>query len=259
MIATCPKCGLSLQNHVSIAGQLVLCPYCSGQFRMPPLTDHGGGESRSALFLPDAFEVATVEQAKAIIVVGHVGATTDQRWENETVYLIEDIGRFLPIDPDSCVLDYGCGIGRVAKPLIERFGCRVVGVDSSRSMRGMALAYVHSDRFAVWSVEELDARIGEGFQAHFCLSLWVIQHVLDPVDALERIARALRPGGLVYALNQAGRCVPTDQGWVDDGFDVPEALRSVFAEEEMHALPTPTATPEMSAATRIQVLRKRLA
>jgi SAM-dependent methyltransferase len=209
------------------------------------------------VFQPEVFEVKSVKQAMDIILTSEPDTTTDERWEKETPYLVEDIGRFLAIGPDRCVLDYGCGIGRIARPLIETFGCRVVGVDSSQSMRLMAPEYVRSDRFVVWSPEDLDAMIRQGFQADFCVCLWVIQHVPDMMNVIQRIARALRPEGILYAMNQLRRAVPTDQGWCDDCLDVQAALRRVFLEENVHPLPREAATPFLSSVTKIQVLRKR--
>ena len=49
-----------------------------------------------------------------------------QRWETETPYLADPIAEQLPITADSRVLDYGCGIGRLAHELIRRHGCRIV-------------------------------------------------------------------------------------------------------------------------------------
>ena len=39
--------------------------------------------------------------------------------------------------PIENVLDYGCGIGRIAKELILKTSCKVIGVDISESMRKM--------------------------------------------------------------------------------------------------------------------------
>src|SRR5207253_4358717 len=118
------------------------------------------------------------------------------------------------IREESWVLDYGCGVGRIAKELIGNFGCRVVGVDFSPSMRLLASEYVLSERFVVWSPEVLEKMIATGFRADFCVSIWVIQHVFAPGDVIDQIERSLRTGGLLYALNQKDRCVPTDQGWI---------------------------------------------
>ena len=184
------------------------------------------------------------------------GASTFERWQKETRYLVEDIGRFLTINPESSLLDYGCGIGRIARELIGRYGCRVVGVDSSRSLRSIAPRYVRSGRFTVWPPETLDAMIADGFRADHCICVWVIQHAWDAGDVIDRIARALTPGGLLYALNERRRSVPTNRGWIDDGFDVRAALCGALFEENMHSLPEHVSTPQLAASTMIQILRK---
>jgi SAM-dependent methyltransferase len=211
---------------------------------------------KTATFRPEIFEVNNLEEAKRIIVTPEHGTTTEERWEKETPYLVDDIGKYLPVGRENCILDYGCGIGRVARGLIAKFGCRVVGVDASKSMRLLAPEYVLSERFVVWSPEALEKMLAKGFRADAAICLWVIQHVLDPLDVIRCIARALPPGGLFYSLNQSTRCVPTDLGWVNDGFDVRSGLRQIFREEELHSLPPSVTTPDLAAASMIQVLRK---
>ena len=51
------------------------------------------------------------------------------------------------LGPNDVVLDYGCGIGRMAKELILRHNCRVIGVDISPNMRALSVQYVNSDNF----------------------------------------------------------------------------------------------------------------
>src|SRR5258706_10939744 len=48
------------------------------------------------------------------------GATTAERWENETPYLADLIAEQFDITADSLLLDYGCGIGRMSHELIKR-------------------------------------------------------------------------------------------------------------------------------------------
>jgi SAM-dependent methyltransferase len=212
--------------------------------------------SRVGTFRPEVFEVATLDQAKAITVTVEEGTTTEERWEKETFFLLEDICKCLAIGKDSCVLDYGCGTGRVAKGLIDRTGCRVVGVDSSKAMRLLSPEYVLSERFTVCSPDVLQKIIAKGFAADFAICLWVIQHALYPSDVIQRIYTALRPNGVLYALNQQTRCVPTDIGWLDDGFDVKSGLRQAFQEEDFRSLPLHVTTAQISAVSMIQVLRK---
>jgi hypothetical protein len=122
-------------------------------------------------------------------------------------------------------------------------------------MRLLAPDYVLSERFTVSSVATLDAMVGKGFRADAAVCIWVIQHALDANGVAHLIARALNPGGGLFALN-SGRCVPTDRGWTDDGVNVPELLRTVFLEESWYRMPERVTTPQLAANSVIQVLRK---
>ncbi len=211
---------------------------------------------RQVFARPDVFEVKSMQQAMNIILTPEAGTTTAERWEKETKYLVPDIGKRLKLSADTCILDYGCGIGRMAKGLIDAYGCRVIGVDFSDSMRLLAPDYVLSDRFIVWSPGTLDKMLAKGFAVDAAISLWVIQHVFQPMEVIQRISNAIRPGGLLYALNQNVRCVPTNVGWVNDGFDLRGGLCKVFKEISMHSLPTDATTPQLAAISMIQLLQK---
>jgi ubiquinone/menaquinone biosynthesis C-methylase UbiE len=213
-------------------------------------------QERVAVFAPQVFEVATLEQAKGITVTAEYGMSSEERWRKETPYLVADVGSRLEIDAETCVLDYGCGTGRIAKGLIEQFGCRVIGVDASRAMRDLAPTYVLSERFNVWSPEVLEQMIAKGFQIDCAISLWVIQHVLDPKQVINQLAAVVRPGGRLYALNQKTRCVPSDRGWVNDGFDVWTALADAFIEDERYSLPDSVVPAGLLEQSLIQVLKR---
>jgi len=132
------------------------------------------------------------------------------------------------LDANSRLLDFGCGIGRVAKALIERYRCSVVGIDISAQMRELAVGYVNSDRFAVREPEDLDRMIEEGFRATGAYACWVLQHCLAPRQDIRRIRSALVPGALFFVLNSTKRCVPTDRGWGTDGNAIEELLAEEF-------------------------------
>ncbi len=128
----------------------------------------------------------------------------------------------------SVVLDFGCGVGRMAKELIERCGCFVLGVDLARNMRQLAPGYVDSPRFSVVSPPVLDALVARGFSADLALAVWVIQHAARPEQEIARLVRAVAPGGGVFIANNVRRAVPTDRGWADDGLDVGALLDAAF-------------------------------
>jgi SAM-dependent methyltransferase len=178
---------------------------------------------------PQIFDVRNIDQARQIILTGE-GSTTDERWVSETPWLADEISNSMPITTDSIIIDYGCGIGRMSKELISRYGCRVVGVDISDNMRALAIDYVRSNRFMSVSPEMLDALVERGFQADAGIAIWVLQHCLKPNDDIERIHRTLKSGAEFFLLNNIYRAVPTrEKPWVNDGLDIKALVGEHFA------------------------------
>jgi 2-polyprenyl-3-methyl-5-hydroxy-6-metoxy-1,4-benzoquinol methylase len=208
-------------------------------------------------FRPGAFDAHTIEQAMGLAITPEPGTTTAERQAKETPYLVADMARFLSLASESCLLDYGCGPGRIARELIARFGCRVIGVDENPYMRLLAPEYVVSDRFVAWSPTVLDAMVGRGFQFDGAICIWVLQHAQHPQEVISRIERSLKPGALLYAVNQVCRCLPTDKGWIDDDFDVRSALARTFTQIDFHTMPRDVCTAALAASSMIQVLRKK--
>jgi autotransporter strand-loop-strand O-heptosyltransferase len=175
---------------------------------------------------PEIFDVAELHDARRIILTPEGGLTTDERWESETPYLAGLIAENLKLSTRSVVVDYGCGVGRLARELISRCGCRVVGVDISAAMRSLAERYVGSDRFSTCAPEGLDV-FGEAF-ADAALAVWVLQHCPGVDQDLERIRRSLKIDGQLFVVNENRRCLPTTHGWMSDGLDLPRILLSRF-------------------------------
>jgi len=186
-------------------------------------------------YSPALFDVADEAAARRIILTPE-GRSTEARWETETPALASLAGAVLRLGPDSRVLDYGCGIGRLPRALIERFGCRVTGVDISARMRALAPDYVRSDRFEVITPAAL-FDWGEGaFDA--ALAIWVLQHCHKPEADSGLIRRALKTGGRLLVVNNFHRAVPVvEKTWANDGFDVAAHLAATFTELERGDLP----------------------
>lgn len=197
-----------------------------------------------AAYSPAVFNVETMEQAKRIILTPQAGMSPEQRWRTETPYLLGLIDKSFVLNQHSVVLDYGCGIGRMAKALIEKYNCHVVGVDISPSMRALASAYVSSNNFIVCAPEALTWL---KLKFDLALAIWVLQHCDDVKSDIERIHSVLQKnqfvggvniGGSLFVLNDHRRIVPTDKaGWVDDGQDVPALLKSAgFVDPDIRSL-----------------------
>lgn len=209
----------------------------------------------AAIYRPEVFSVSDMAQAKAIILTPDDGLTTDFRWETETLHLVEMIGAACNLNEQSVVLDYGCGVGRMSKALIERYGCTVVGVDISYSMRQLALSYVMDERFSVvshWVLGQLQAK---GLKFDCCIAIWVLQHCPEVASDISFIKSLLKDQGLLYVLNTKQTCIPSNKGWVNDGVDVKALLESAFSLQEQASLPLAATTPYMSEITFVALLK----
>jgi SAM-dependent methyltransferase len=183
-------------------------------------------------------DIETVDEAVEVITSATEGLTAQQRWENETPALIAIIERFIP--QKSLVLDYGCGIGRLSKPLIAKHQCKVVGVDISPNMRALASTLVDSPMFCAMDplmfdeLFDLDVETFDG-----AIAVWALQHFIDLDVALVRVAHVVKPGGhFLVVNNKGGRCLPVEGGeWADDGLDIEAMIKnSGFTEIEQGKL-----------------------
>jgi 2-polyprenyl-3-methyl-5-hydroxy-6-metoxy-1,4-benzoquinol methylase len=96
---------------------------------------------------PTVFDQVDLDSARRIILTPE-GSTTDLRWATETPVVRSLIERTVNPTAQMLILDFGCGVGRIAKELIARRGCSVIGVDISGTMRALATDYVASDNSA---------------------------------------------------------------------------------------------------------------
>jgi SAM-dependent methyltransferase len=164
--------------------------------------------------------VETVDDAVRVILTPEEGMTSAHRWKNEAPYLMKLIKPH--IEPGSLVLDYGCGIGRLAKPLIEMLNCQVVGVDISANMRALATSCVESPRFFAMAPAMLGV-LRRTFDA--AIAVWTLQHVHELALEISRIRDVLAVGGVLFVVNNKNRVIPGSHGgWIDDGKDVQQGL-----------------------------------
>lgn len=183
-------------------------------------------------YIKEVFDVTTFEQAK------HVVLTSDpndpKKFENETNFLIDTIAEHLnELNSDSVVLDFGCGMGRISRELINRFNCKVIGLDISASMLTFAKLYTANIKkfegtHSYTTPESVD----------FAISILALQHSEDPKKEIDNIVSVLKPGGYFILLNEKQRFVPSDVDsqsyivWKDDGFDIFNYASSLLQEKK---------------------------
>jgi len=103
-------------------------------------------------------------------------------------------------DPDWTVGDLGCGGGQVSAALAP-FVSRVIAVDESAAMLQAAKRRLHG----VGNVElrrgELEALPIDDRRLDAATMMLVLHHVPEPARALAEVARVLKPGGRVLAVD----------------------------------------------------------
>jgi cyclopropane fatty-acyl-phospholipid synthase-like methyltransferase len=195
------------------------------------------------------FSVANLSQAKNIILTAE-SSTTEERWKTETPLLSALIASHHQIGPDMVVLDYGCGIGRMAKELIAKYGCRVIGVDISPSMRALSVEYVNSDSFFACSPAMLKVLIEKGVRVDLAISIWVLQHCLTPATDIGYLRDVLKQDGGLFVVNNIHRAVPTKEaGWANDGIDIKGTIAKIFSLQSEQTLVSPDVPTTLSGST----------
>jgi demethylmenaquinone methyltransferase/2-methoxy-6-polyprenyl-1,4-benzoquinol methylase len=150
------------------------------------------------------------------------------------------------------VLDVATGTGAVARELVRRCGCEVVGVDQSPEM--LAEARRRSDgriELVEASAERLPFGDGEFDALTFT---YLLRYVDDPAATLRELVRVVRPGGMVAglefglpsglwrglwelhvraALPAAGRAIGA--GWREVGGFLGPSIRSYYARFPLEA------------------------
>ena len=115
----------------------------------------------------------------------------DPRWRHALVDAVA-------ASPGDRVLDVATGTGMVAEELVRRYGCRVVGLDQSEDMLRVARsrAGVFED-LVVGRAEHLP--FPDASFDHLTFT-YLLRYVDDPAAVMRELARVVKPGGRIAAL-----------------------------------------------------------
>jgi len=152
-------------------------------------------------FYDAAWIASDVEHSKRL-VFDYEAFDFEKRWENETQFTIDLIDAHTSLDHTSRVLDYGSGVGRLAKPVIERFGCCVDAYEPSADLRLHAKTYVGDERYQ---------HVTEPQTYDLIICAWVAL-LIDDVDGLyDMFASVLKPTGMLLVIDYEHQLL-TDDG-----------------------------------------------
>ena len=217
----------------------------------PEITAENTTNSASMLYNPDFFEPKDIEHAKDIIL-GYHDMSFDKRWDLETNWTKDILLASRTLGPDSIVLDWGTGIGRIAKMLIDTFGCQVIGVDINEKMLDYARDYVNDSKFSTMTFDEF---ADKKFNEHFthATATWVLQHSPSSHVDIEMIRQALKVKGHMFVLDMTYKCIPKksktgDQHateFYDDQINNRQELEKFFAPVMLGKMPTAVAAQSL--------------
>lgn len=182
----------------------------------------------------DIFSQPSLEGAKEVILTTYAGYDSGLRWEIETSEEVSALKRHIPEQARVC--DFGIGIGRISKPLLEEIpGITITGIDSSQAMLDYCRTYIPEElqnRLELYPYEDI-AKI-QSDSIDFALAIYVLQHI--PSDSFEKavfeLNRIIKPDGSLYLLNtNTFRAVPKGRPtWFNDEFPQWEAIGHYFGE-----------------------------
>ena len=105
---------------------------------------------------------------------------------------------------DERVLDVASGTGLVARELVRRHGCRVVGLDQSEGMLAASRRRLDRDPALAARVElvrgEAEALPFADAEFDHLTFTYLLRYVDDPGATLAELARVVKPGGRVASL-----------------------------------------------------------
>ncbi len=128
-------------------------------------------------------------------------------WDKATEATMQICQELRLCEDGSTVIDYGCGIGRISKALVESFPLgKVVAVDRSAEMRRHAVdylpeRYISAGKIELMSDEELLASLGRyKGQVATLMFIEVLHHIPEPVldDLLPKLLDTLSSNGRLF-------------------------------------------------------------
>lgn len=181
-------------------------------------------------YIKQVFDAIDLEVAKNICLSKDI--RYPNKFEEETQFLINFIKEKKIINSKTRVADFGCGVGRISKEIIETFNCKVVGFDISTHMLRLADQYVENlDHFKaqkytkdfVWDKNKFD----------LFLASFVLQHSQHPKEDIDFIYNNLNDNGVLVLVNEPERLLPVDVKdgyavWYDDKINITELVSKKF-------------------------------
>lgn len=182
------------------------------------------------MYIRQVFDTTDLEMAKNICLSKDI--RYPNKFEEETKFLIDFIKEKNILDNKSKVADFGCGMGRISKGIIDAFKCNIIGFDISAHMLLLAQQYLeYTNKFKIqkykkdykWNNHKFDVFIAS----------FVLQHSEHPKEDIDFIYNNLKDNGILILINEKERLVPVDikdgyAVWHDDNINITDLISKKF-------------------------------
>lgn len=203
------------------------------------------------------FDPKNLDHAKHIILTSE-NSTSEERWIKETEWTIKTIDAFMNLDSDSLVLDWGCGIGRISKPIIEKYGCNVVGVDLQSQMLSYAKEYVNSDLFHTILRDNIFTELIKYKFTHV-IACWVFQHSNMLQYEIPVIYNSMKMDSQIFLIELNKKAIPNKAGgFYDDKISSKGELEKYFNISAAGKIPIKYTTKKISDMSWWALLNRKL-
>ena len=182
-------------------------------------------------YIKETFYPKSIEHAKDICL--SPDSSKPNKFLDETKFLVDFLKEKKYVNPTTKILDFGCGVGRVAKMLIEDVRCKVIGVDISEPMLNAAVEYVNNKDF-IPGLYKKNTSTEDKPKFDLIIATFVLQHSEHPIEDIKFIKELLVEGGTFVLVNEGHRYVPSDIDknnhviWDDDGINIIDELSKSF-------------------------------
>jgi SAM-dependent methyltransferase len=158
-------------------------------------------------YISQIFTPTSLEHSKNICLTPD--KNDPNKFVTETNFFIDFLKNNNYVSSSTNVADFGCGMGRISKQLIDQIGCNVTGFDISYPMLLTAKNYVDSDKFIT---KKYSKNTKENYNKQFdvIICLFVLQHSEHPEFDIDFIKKSLKDDGVFILVNEDKRYVPVD-------------------------------------------------
>jgi len=181
-------------------------------------------------YLKEAFYPDNMESAKDICITPD--PKKPNKFNEETHFLIKFLNSRGLLHKRPKVLDFGCGVGRISKDLVD-LGCEVVGMDFSIPMLMAAINFVDNKNFTpLINTATLPFVIKPEFDLVICS--FVLQHTEDPIKEINFLKTVMKDDATLVLVNEPYRLVPMGMDkdrfveWKDDKVDIDQEVSNEF-------------------------------